>query len=126
MELTPTLKVGKQPNNRRSIPLNDKQGFTLVEVVVALAIIATSLLLLLTAIRQGLSRLEACRSEFKSCLSMQTVVSVFSGGISLSSEDNNWVAEESEPRPGLKIIRLQRESGEGARVWASKKEPLTE
>ena len=126
MELTPTLKVGKQPNNRRPIPLNDKQGFTLVEVVVALAIIATSLLLLLTAIRQGLSRLEVCRSEFQSCLSMQTVVSAFSCGISPLPEDNNWVAEESESRPGLKIVRLQRGNGEGVRVWVSKIEPAAE
>ena len=97
-----------------------------MEVVVALAIIATSLLLLLITIRQGLSRLEVCRSEFQSCLSMQTVVSAFSGGISLLSEDNNWVVEEFEPRPGLKIVRLQRGVGEGIRVWASKKEPATE
>ena len=97
-----------------------KQGFTLVEVVVALAIIATSLLLLLTAIRQGLSHLEFCRSEFQSCLSMRTVVSAFSGGISPPPEEENWVSEESEPRPGLKIIRFQRGSGEGVRVWVSK------
>ena len=126
MESTPTLKVGRHPNNRKPILLNDKQGFTLVEVVVALAIIATSLLLLLTAIRQGLSRLEVCRSEFQSCLSMQTGVSAFPGGISPSSEDNNWVVEELEPRPGLKIVRLQRGRGEGIRVWTSKKEPAVE
>ena len=122
MESTPTSIIGKQLSSH-------KQGFTLVEVVVALAIIATSLLLLLTAIRQGLSRLEACRSEFQSCLSMQTAVSAFSGGISLPSEENDWVAEESEPRPGLKIVRLQRGSGEGVRVWASKllsEEPVAE
>ncbi|MCX5642288.1 MAG: type II secretion system protein [Candidatus Omnitrophica bacterium] len=106
--------------------MKDKQGFTLVEIVVALAIIATSLLFLLTAIRQGLSRLEVCRSEFQSCLSMQTVVSAFSGGVSLPSDDNSWVAQESEPRPGLKIVRFQRENGKGASVWASKKELATE
>jgi prepilin-type N-terminal cleavage/methylation domain-containing protein len=106
--------------------LSDKQGFTLVEVVVALAIIATSLLLLLTAIRQGLSRLESCRSEFQSCLSAQTVVSTFSGGISPPSGEEDWVAVESEPRPGLKIVRLQRGNGEGLKVWVSKKEPAAE
>ncbi|MFH2069201.1 MAG: prepilin-type N-terminal cleavage/methylation domain-containing protein [Candidatus Omnitrophota bacterium] len=112
-------KIGKQSSSY-------KQGFTLVEVVVALAIVAASLLLLLTAIRQGLSRLEACRSEFQSCLSMQTVVSAFSGGISPPSNDNSWFVEESEPRPGLKIVRLQRGRGEGTRVWVSKKEPVAE
>jgi len=113
------LRAGKQTSSY-------KQGFTLVEVVVALAIIATSLLLLLITIRQGLNRLEVCRSEFQSCLSMQTVVSAFFYGISLSSEDNNWVVEEFEPRPSLKIVRLQRGSGEGIRVWVSKKEPAAE
>ena len=106
-------RVGKQTSSY-------KQGFTLVEVVVALAIIATSLLFLLTAIRQGLVRLEVCRSEFQSCLSMQTVVSAFAGGINQTPEEENWVSEESEPRPGLKIIRFQRGSGEGVRVWVSK------
>ncbi len=106
--------------------MNGKQGFTLVEVVVALAIIATSLLFLLTAIRQGLSRLESCRSELQSCLSMQTVVSVFSVGASLPSNNDNWAAEESDLRPGLKIIRLQRGGGEGVKAWISKKETAPE
>jgi len=106
--------------------LNDKRGFTLVEVVVALAIIATSLLLLLAAIRQGLSHLEVCRSEFESCLSMQTAVSTNSVGTSPSSEDNNLVSEESELQPGLKIVRLRQASGEGVSVWVSKKESAEE
>ena len=120
------LKVGRHLNNRGTIPLNGKQGFTLVEVVVALAIIATSFLLLLTAIRQGLSRLEACRSELQSCLSMQTVVSAFSVGASLPSNNDNWTAEEFELRPGLKIVRLQRGSGEGVKAWISKRETASE
>lgn len=119
-------KVGRHLNNRETIPLNGKQGFTLVEVVVALAIIATSLLFLLAAIRQGLSRLEACRSELQSCLSMQTVVSAFSVGASLPPGGDSWVSEESEPRPGLKIVRLQRGGSEGIKVWISKKETAPE
>lgn len=114
-------KVGKQLNNSSVL-----RGFTLLEVVVALAIIATSLLLLLTTIRQGLSRLEDCRSEFQSCLSIQTVISAFSCGISLPSENNNWIVEESEPRPGLKIVRLQQGNEGSIRAWASKKESKAE
>ncbi len=94
-----------------------------MEVVVALAIIATSLLFLLTTIRQGLIHLESCRSELQSCLSMQTVVSTFSVGASLPPDSDNWVSEESEEsRPGLKIVRLQRGGEEGVKAWISKEE----
>ena len=96
-----------------------------MEVLVALLIIATSLLLLLTTIRQGLSRLEICRSEFQSCLSIETVVSAFSCGIGLPSGDNSWAAEESELRPGLKVSRLRRGVNQGLTAWASKLEPGT-
>lgn len=92
-----------------------------MEVLVALMIIATSLLLLLTTLRQGLNRLETCRSEFQSCLSMQTAVGSFSYGTSLPSEKNNWTSEETELRPGLKIIKLQ-QGDRGEKVWASKLE----
>jgi hypothetical protein len=92
-----------------------------MEVLVALLIIATSLLLLLITIRQGLIRLESCRSEFQSCLSMQTAVSAFSCGIDLPSEESNWTADESELRPGLKVVRLQPGNGKGAiALWVSK------
>ena len=121
--LTPILKVGRRPNNRRFILLNGKQGFTLVEVVVALAIIATSLLFLLTTIRQGLIRLESCRSELQFCLSMQTVVSASSVGASLPPDSDNWISEESEEsRPGLKIVRLQHGGEEGVKAWISREE----
>lgn len=92
-----------------------------MEILVALMIIATSLLLLLTTLRQGLNRLETCRSEFQSCLSMQTAVGSFSYGTSLPSEKNTWTPEETEIRPGLKIIKLQQGDRSG-KVWTSKLE----
>jgi hypothetical protein len=92
-----------------------------MEVLVALLIISTSLLLLLAAIRQGLFRLEICRSEFESCLSMETAVSAFSNEGSLPSGDTDWTSEESEPRPGLKFVLLRQDNG--TMVWTSKLEP---
>lgn len=100
-----------------------RQGFTLIEVMVSLFILATGFIFLLVTIRRGLTLSEMSHTEFQSSLAGETVISGLPYyGIGLDS-GTAWKAEEIMLRPELKVIGLTDENKKsGTKLWISRLE----
>jgi len=113
-------KVGKNLS-KGPAPACSKQGFTLIEVMVSLFILATGFIFLLVTIRRGLTLSEMSHTEFQSSLAGETVISGLPYyGISLDS-GTAWKTEEVMLRPELKVICLTDENKKsGTKLWVSR------
>ncbi len=100
------------------------RGFTLVEVVVSLLIIATGLIILLVTIQGGLTHLRTSRLELESCLEVQSAAGLFALGVAMPGMVS-WRELETigyPDLPGLEMVRLELGEGRDAyRIWVARR-----
>lgn len=114
--MTLTLKVGKH--------LKNNHGFTLMEVMVSLMVIAIVLLLSLTTIHRGLTLLDTCRWELTTVLTAETIVNNHSFG---EGPEKESVVEEVTMPEGFILLRYEQKTpGRVLRLWACKPNFLLE
>ncbi|MFH0796545.1 MAG: prepilin-type N-terminal cleavage/methylation domain-containing protein [Candidatus Omnitrophota bacterium] len=118
-----TSRVGKNRSRQGPAPACFRQGFTLIEIMVSLFILATGFIFLLVTVRRGLTLSEMSRTEFQSSLAGETMLSGLPYyGISPDS-GTAWKSEEVMLRPGLKVILLSDEGRKpGTKLWVSRLE----
>ncbi len=102
-----------------------------MEVVVALLVMATGLVLLLSAIQGGLLHLNTARGHLESGLHIATAANLFSSEVSVPDKETAWQQAETVTWPDLpmlKMVCLEVEAGQkNVKVWVSKiqEEPPT-
>ena len=101
----------------------ERLGFTLMEVLVSLLIIATSLLFLLSSIRMGLGKIETVRSQLRSSLLMQTILSTSLYNLEVPLE-KNWTSQDFPLVPGWKVIRIYQQKEPDRELWIGQRESL--
>lgn len=115
----PTSRTGKRTS---------KRGFTLIELVVSVLIMATGLLLLLVSIRQGLQTGQTALRDLEDSIQAGNAAGAGLAGLAAEGEESEtaaWEASVEQPRPDLKFTRIspaRRESG--PIVWISTLEPV--